>query len=181
MRAGTRRLCIPRSTGRLTAGRLAISFAWMPRNRWNLRALFSGRAKPGQMVLSLDRVPDCDVFRAGDGVHAAWLQRRSRFESAWKSRLRVFNLKHAALLALERQVFKTVRSGDCQLAHGGGGDRPLARFSGSKDPRRSQWDRRRDSTDLARGGTTTPRDSGSSILRSLCRHRLGTKGTAICH
>ncbi len=64
---------------------------------------------PGQTVLSLDRVPGCDVFRAGDGVHAAWLQRRGRFEPAWKSRLRVFNLKHAALLALERQVFKSVR------------------------------------------------------------------------
>jgi UDP-glucose:(heptosyl)LPS alpha-1,3-glucosyltransferase len=64
---------------------------------------------PGQMVLSLDRVPGCDVFRAGDGVHAAWLQRRARFEPVWKSRLRVFNLKHAALLALERQVFKSVR------------------------------------------------------------------------
>ena len=28
---------------------------------------------------------------------------------AWKSRLRIFNLKHAALLALERQVFESVR------------------------------------------------------------------------
>jgi UDP-glucose:(heptosyl)LPS alpha-1,3-glucosyltransferase len=70
---------------------------------------FQRARKPGQIVLSLDRVPGCDVFRAGDGVHAAWLQRRSRFEPAWKSRLRFLNLKHAALLALERQVFKTVR------------------------------------------------------------------------
>jgi len=69
---------------------------------------FQRARKPGQTVLSLDRVPGCDVFRAGDGVHAAWLQRRSRFEAVWKSRLRFFNLKHAALLALERQVFKTV-------------------------------------------------------------------------
>jgi UDP-glucose:(heptosyl)LPS alpha-1,3-glucosyltransferase len=65
--------------------------------------------KPGQVVLSLDRVPGCDVFRAGDGVHAAWLQRRSQFESPWKSRLRIFNLKHPALLALERQVFGSTR------------------------------------------------------------------------
>ena len=71
---------------------------------------FQHARKPGQIVLSLDRVPGCDVFRAGDGVHAAWLQRRSRFESGWKRRLRFFNLKHAALLALERQVFKTVRA-----------------------------------------------------------------------
>jgi UDP-glucose:(heptosyl)LPS alpha-1,3-glucosyltransferase len=70
---------------------------------------FQRARKPGQIVLSLDRVPGCDAFRAGDGVHAAWLQRRSRFEAGWKRRLRFFNLKHAALLALERQVFKSVR------------------------------------------------------------------------
>jgi UDP-glucose:(heptosyl)LPS alpha-1,3-glucosyltransferase len=70
---------------------------------------FQQLRKPGQIVLSLDRVPGCDVFRAGDGVHAAWLQRRSQFESAWKSRLRTFNLKHPALLALERQVFASAR------------------------------------------------------------------------
>jgi UDP-glucose:(heptosyl)LPS alpha-1,3-glucosyltransferase len=70
---------------------------------------FQQTRKPRQVVLSLDRVPGCDVFRAGDGVHAAWLQRRSQFESAWKRRLRVFNLKHPALLALERQVFASAR------------------------------------------------------------------------
>ncbi len=32
-----------------------------------------------------------------------------QFESAWKSWLRIFNLKHSALLALERQVFASVR------------------------------------------------------------------------
>jgi UDP-glucose:(heptosyl)LPS alpha-1,3-glucosyltransferase len=71
---------------------------------------FQRTRRPGQTVLGLDRVPGCDVFRAGDGVHAAWLQRRSRFEPGWKRRLRFFNLKHAALLALEREVFKTARA-----------------------------------------------------------------------
>jgi UDP-glucose:(heptosyl)LPS alpha-1,3-glucosyltransferase len=70
---------------------------------------FQRARKSGQVVLSLDRVPGCEVFRAGDGVHAAWLKRRSQFESAWKRRLRIFNLKHAALLALERQVFASVQ------------------------------------------------------------------------
>jgi UDP-glucose:(heptosyl)LPS alpha-1,3-glucosyltransferase len=70
---------------------------------------FQQMRKPRQVVLSLDRVPGCDVFRAGDGVHAAWLQRRSQFESAWKRRLRVFNLKHPELLALERKVFASAR------------------------------------------------------------------------
>jgi UDP-glucose:(heptosyl)LPS alpha-1,3-glucosyltransferase len=70
---------------------------------------FQQKRNPGQVVLSLDRVPGCDVFRAGDGVHAAWLQRRSQFESAWKSRLRIFNLKHPALFALERQVLASAK------------------------------------------------------------------------
>ncbi len=69
---------------------------------------FRRARKPGQLVLGLDRVPGCDVFRAGDGVHAAWLQRRSHFESIWRRHLRFLNLKHAALLALERELFKTV-------------------------------------------------------------------------
>ena len=70
---------------------------------------FQQLRKPGQLVLSLDRVPGCEVFRAGDGVHGAWLQRRAEFESRWKSWLRIFNPKHSALLALERQVLASVR------------------------------------------------------------------------
>jgi len=61
------------------------------------------------VTFSLDRVPGCDVFRAGDGVHAAWLQRRAAFEPAWKPLLRRFNPKHGALMALEREVFRTTR------------------------------------------------------------------------
>ncbi|MCX7869242.1 MAG: glycosyltransferase family 4 protein [Terrimicrobiaceae bacterium] len=59
--------------------------------------------------LALDRTPGCDVFRAGDGVHAAWLERRSAFEPAWKSFLRRWSPKHGALLVLERRVFATCR------------------------------------------------------------------------
>jgi UDP-glucose:(heptosyl)LPS alpha-1,3-glucosyltransferase len=71
---------------------------------------FQQARRAEQIVLSLDRVPGCDVFRAGDGVHAAWLQRRSRFESVWRRWFRFLNLKHTALLALEREVFKTARA-----------------------------------------------------------------------
>lgn len=55
--------------------------------------------------LSLERVPGCDVFRAGDGVHAAWLKRRAGFEPLWKRATRWLNPKHKQLLALESQVF----------------------------------------------------------------------------
>ena len=70
---------------------------------------FRGARKPGQLVLSLDRVPGCDVYRAGDGVHAAWLARRGKFETGWKRTLRAFNPKHFALTSLEREVFRTIQ------------------------------------------------------------------------
>jgi UDP-glucose:(heptosyl)LPS alpha-1,3-glucosyltransferase len=55
--------------------------------------------------LSLERVPGCEVFRAGDGVHAAWLRRRAAFEPLWKRATRWLNPKHRQLLKLEKQVF----------------------------------------------------------------------------
>ncbi len=57
--------------------------------------------------LSLERTPGCDVFRAGDGVHAAWLKRRAAYESAWKVFFRRWNPKHGALTILERKVFES--------------------------------------------------------------------------
>lgn len=54
---------------------------------------------------SLERVPGCDVYRAGDGVHAAWLSRRDAFEPLWKRATRWLNRKHAEILELERSVF----------------------------------------------------------------------------
>lgn len=57
--------------------------------------------------LSLERTPGCDVFRAGDGVHAAWLKRRAAYEPAWKCFFRRWNPKHGALTILERQVFES--------------------------------------------------------------------------
>ena len=63
-------------------------------------------AKTGCDVhLSLERVPGCEVYRAGDGVHAAWLARRAAFEPFWKRATRWLNSKHAQLLKLENQVF----------------------------------------------------------------------------
>lgn len=54
---------------------------------------------------SMERVPGCEVFRAGDGVHAAWLDRRKAFEPLWKRITRGLNRKHAHIVALERKVF----------------------------------------------------------------------------
>ncbi len=45
------------------------------------------------------------MYRAGDGVHRAWLERRAAFEPAWKRWLRWANRKHRELLRLERCVY----------------------------------------------------------------------------
>ncbi len=66
----------------------------------------AGRAMNGcDVIYSLERVERCDVYRAGDGVHRAWLDRRAEFEPAWRRWTRLFNRKHAQLLALERRVY----------------------------------------------------------------------------
>ena len=70
---------------------------------------FLSRGFPVDVTFSLERVPGCDVYRAGDGVHAAWLRRRAVFEPAWKPWLRRLNPKHAALLRLEREVFQRAK------------------------------------------------------------------------
>lgn len=57
------------------------------------------------LLLSLERVWSCDCYRAGDGVHRAWLERRARIESPWQSWLRRWNPKHRQLLALEECLF----------------------------------------------------------------------------
>ncbi len=68
-------------------------------------AAFSKKSTGCDIHLSLERVPGCEVYRAGDGVHAAWLERRNSFEPFWKRLTRGFNRKHAQILDLERQVF----------------------------------------------------------------------------
>jgi len=56
-------------------------------------------------LFSLERVWRCDVYRAGDGVHADWLERRAAYEPRWRTMLRRLRSKHRQLLALERALF----------------------------------------------------------------------------
>ena len=64
------------------------------------------RASGGWDVLfSLERVWACDVYRAGDGVHAAWLERRREFEPAWRGWFRSLQRKHREILELECALF----------------------------------------------------------------------------
>src|SRR5438067_594360 len=57
------------------------------------------------VLFSLERVWSCDVYRAGDGVHRAWLVRRRNFELPLKQFVRALNRKHRDLLQLEESLF----------------------------------------------------------------------------
>lgn len=63
------------------------------------------------LLLSLERVWQCDVYRAGDGVHRSWLKRRRAAEPVWRRWLRAFNGKHRQILALEKSMLRSGGAG----------------------------------------------------------------------
>ncbi|MEM1058899.1 MAG: glycosyltransferase family 4 protein [Verrucomicrobiota bacterium] len=68
--------------------------------------LLKGRIKPKvDVTLSLERIPGCDLYRAGDGVHAEWLRQRSRYSpllGRWRNWIK---RKNREILEAERGVF----------------------------------------------------------------------------
>jgi UDP-glucose:(heptosyl)LPS alpha-1,3-glucosyltransferase len=57
------------------------------------------------VLMSLERIWRCDVYRAGDGVHRAWLERRAVVAGALEKLSRLLNRKHSATLSLEESLF----------------------------------------------------------------------------
>ena len=62
------------------------------------------------VLVSLERICRCDIYRAGDGVHQAWLNRREKFEFPWRKVGRRFQRKHSELLRLEKLLFEERRA-----------------------------------------------------------------------
>ncbi|MCJ7879706.1 glycosyltransferase, partial [Salmonella enterica] len=58
------------------------------------------------LVQSHERIPGCDLYRAGDGVHRRWLQQRSRILPAWKSRLLFADRYHRYVMQAEREMYE---------------------------------------------------------------------------
>jgi UDP-glucose:(heptosyl)LPS alpha-1,3-glucosyltransferase len=63
------------------------------------------------VLMSLERIWRCDVYRAGDGVHRAWLERRDQVAGPLQKLSRLFNRKHSATLALEESLFGKAGAG----------------------------------------------------------------------
>ena len=61
------------------------------------------------LVQSHERIPCCDIFRAGDGLHRVWLTERRRHLS-WLGKLRIsLNPTHHFRLAAEKRLFASPR------------------------------------------------------------------------
>jgi UDP-glucose:(heptosyl)LPS alpha-1,3-glucosyltransferase len=57
------------------------------------------------LVQSHERIACCDVYRAGDGVHAEWLAQRSRVQSPLAAFATRMSPHHRYLIAAERALF----------------------------------------------------------------------------
>jgi UDP-glucose:(heptosyl)LPS alpha-1,3-glucosyltransferase len=57
------------------------------------------------IVHSFDRFVDCDLYRAGEGLHKEWLSVSRKYLPVWKNLLRLLNPLHFLLLSLEKRIF----------------------------------------------------------------------------
>ena len=61
------------------------------------------------LVQSHERLSCCDVYRAGDGVHRVWLDRRAQAGGAWTRFAQALSPYHRYVLAAERRMFASPR------------------------------------------------------------------------
>ncbi|HLB52901.1 MAG TPA: glycosyltransferase family 4 protein [Chlamydiales bacterium] len=64
------------------------------------------KAHPADIVFGMDRNRVQTHLRAGNGVHASWLQARRLIEGKWKSQLHFLNPLHRKILNLEKAGFE---------------------------------------------------------------------------
>jgi UDP-glucose:(heptosyl)LPS alpha-1,3-glucosyltransferase len=85
------------------AGRLwrDWSFARAARRAW--------RREGFDLVQSHERIPGCDVYRAGDGVHRRWLQIRGVSASPSEKAFMATNLYHRYVCRVEKAMFEHPR------------------------------------------------------------------------
>jgi UDP-glucose:(heptosyl)LPS alpha-1,3-glucosyltransferase len=116
------------------------------------------------VLFSLERVWSCDLFRAGDGVHRAWLERRTRFELPLKRFVRSVSSKHRDLLRLEQSLFS-----------GGNTRRVIAASEMVKDEIVNIYQYPADKIDLVRNGVPREKFRFDPELRERSREELKLK------
>jgi UDP-glucose:(heptosyl)LPS alpha-1,3-glucosyltransferase len=64
---------------------------------------------PPALVQSHERLACCDIYRAGDGVHATWLEERMRHVPALRALAMRADPRHRQRLAIERRMYASPR------------------------------------------------------------------------
>jgi UDP-glucose:(heptosyl)LPS alpha-1,3-glucosyltransferase len=77
------------------------SFARTARKAWRREAF--------DLVQSHERIPGCDVYRAGDGVHREWIEIRRKAGSVWQRLGIALNPYHSYVCAAEKEMFEHPR------------------------------------------------------------------------
>jgi UDP-glucose:(heptosyl)LPS alpha-1,3-glucosyltransferase len=77
------------------------SFARAAREAW--------RREGFDLVQSHERIPGCDVYRAGDGVHRRWLEIRRQTASWWETLTTSLNPFHDYVCRAEKAMFEHPR------------------------------------------------------------------------
>jgi UDP-glucose:(heptosyl)LPS alpha-1,3-glucosyltransferase len=116
------------------------------------------------VLMSLERVWRCDVYRAGDGVHQAWLNRRRKFEMPLQRFVRGVNRKHQDILKLEESL----------LAKGGAG-RVIANSQMVKNEIVKVYHYPADKIDIVRTGVPMEKFRFDAALREKSRNDLKLK------
>ena len=116
------------------------------------------------VLFSLERVWSCDVYRAGDGVHRAWLARRRKFEIPLKQFVRAASRKHRDLLQLEESLFAERKAGRVIAA---------SQMVRTKSP--NLYGYPADKIDLVRNGVPLDRFRFDPELRERSRAELNLK------
>ncbi len=57
------------------------------------------------LVQSHERIPGCDIYRAGDGVHRRWLLQRARILPRWKQKQLMTHRYHRYVIHAEQQMY----------------------------------------------------------------------------
>jgi len=76
---------------------------------WGFAAAVRRELRRGgfDLVQSNERIPGCDVYRAGDGVHREWLRQRRRVQSPLARLATALSPYHAYVKRAERRLFES--------------------------------------------------------------------------
>jgi UDP-glucose:(heptosyl)LPS alpha-1,3-glucosyltransferase len=116
----------------------------------------------GEVLISLERVCRCDVYRAGDGLHQAWLNRRESYEMPWRKFIRRWQRNHRELLRLEASLLQER-----------GAERVIANSRMIKDEIVELYNFRRDRIDVVPNGIPLEQYRFDPLAKTQARHELG--------